>query len=124
MLGAVRPTGARRSWWLREALAAEAAASPHLAAAAPPLRGSTTADVVVVGGGYTGLWTAVLAKERDPGRDVMLVDAQRIGWAASGRAGESSQADVGAASASAGWVTGSAGSPGPPTRSTGPASAT
>ena len=27
-----------------------------------------TADLAVVGGGYTGLWTALLAKERDPGR--------------------------------------------------------
>jgi glycine/D-amino acid oxidase-like deaminating enzyme len=47
----------------------------------------TTADLVVVGGGYTGLWTAVLAKERDPGRDVVLLEAERIGWAASGRNG-------------------------------------
>ena len=34
-----------------------------------------------------GLWTAVLAKERDPGREVVLLEAQRIGWAASGRNG-------------------------------------
>jgi glycine/D-amino acid oxidase-like deaminating enzyme len=42
---------------------------------------------VVVGGGYSGLWTAVLAKERDPGREVVLLEGQRIGWAASGRNG-------------------------------------
>jgi glycine/D-amino acid oxidase-like deaminating enzyme len=41
----------------------------------------------VVGGGYSGLWTAVLAKERDPSRDVVLLEARRIGWAASGRNG-------------------------------------
>lgn len=53
----------------------------------PSLDADTTADLVVVGGGYTGLWTAVLAKEADPGRDVLLVEAARIGWAASGRNG-------------------------------------
>src|SRR3569623_2728310 len=43
-----------------------------------------TADLCVVGGGYSGLWTAILAKERDPGRDVVLLEGNRIGWAASG----------------------------------------
>ena len=41
----------------------------------------------MVGGGYSGLWTAVLAKERDPSRDVVLLEGDRIGWAASGRNG-------------------------------------
>ena len=45
------------------------------------------ADLVVVGGGYTGLWTALRAKERDPGRDVVLLEAARCGEAASGRNG-------------------------------------
>ena len=53
----------------------------------PALPADATADLVVVGGGYTGLWTAVLAKERDPSRSVVLLEAQRIGWAASGRNG-------------------------------------
>ncbi len=53
----------------------------------PALRGDHTADLVVVGGGYTGLWTAVRAKERDPGRRVVLLEARRLGWAASGRNG-------------------------------------
>ncbi|MER5610360.1 FAD-dependent oxidoreductase [Micromonospora tulbaghiae] len=53
----------------------------------PPLAGSHTADLLVVGGGYAGLWTALLAKEADPGRDVLLVDAGTCGWAASGRNG-------------------------------------
>ena len=47
----------------------------------------TRADLVVVGGGYTGLWTALRAKERDPGRDVVLLEATRCGSAASGRNG-------------------------------------
>lgn len=52
-----------------------------------PLRGAVTADLVIVGAGYTGLWTAVLAKLRDPGRRVVIVEANRVGWAASGRNG-------------------------------------
>ena len=55
--------------------------------AAEPLDGATTADLVVVGGGYNGLWTALRSKERYPDHDVMLIEAHRIGWAASGRNG-------------------------------------
>jgi glycine/D-amino acid oxidase-like deaminating enzyme len=44
-------------------------------------------DLCVVGGGYTGLWTAVVAKERDPSADVVLIDAHECGSAASGRNG-------------------------------------
>ncbi len=52
-----------------------------------PVDGATTADLVVVGGGYLGLWTALLAKERDPSRDVVLVEATTCGSEASGRNG-------------------------------------
>lgn len=52
-----------------------------------PLRGAQRADLVIVGAGYTGLWTALLAKLRDPGREVVVVEANRVGWAASGRNG-------------------------------------
>jgi len=44
-------------------------------------------DLCIVGGGYTGLWTAIIAKERDPSRDVILIDAHEVGSAASGRNG-------------------------------------
>ena len=53
----------------------------------PSLPGATTCDLLVVGGGYTGLWTALHAAERDPGATIVLIEAQRIGWAASGRNG-------------------------------------
>ena len=52
-----------------------------------PLVGTRTADLAIVGAGYTGLWTAIRAKERDPERSVIVVEAKRVGWAASGRNG-------------------------------------
>ncbi|MFJ9739808.1 NAD(P)/FAD-dependent oxidoreductase [Streptomyces sp. NPDC101166] len=51
------------------------------------LTGPGTCDLLVVGGGYSGLWTALIAKERDPRRDVVLLEAREVGWAASGRNG-------------------------------------
>ena len=53
----------------------------------PPLQENREADLLVVGGGFTGLWTALQAKERNPNRRVVLVEANTIGWAASGRNG-------------------------------------
>src|SRR5690606_11866458 len=53
----------------------------------PSLPGGMGADLVIVGGGYTGLWTAILAKQRDPGRTVVVLEGRRVGWAASGRNG-------------------------------------
>jgi glycine/D-amino acid oxidase-like deaminating enzyme len=87
VLGGVRPSGTRRSWWLREALAAERVADPHLASAAPPVRGTTTADVVVVGGGYTGMWTALRVTELEPGARVVILEADICGGGPSGRNG-------------------------------------
>ncbi|MFE9410930.1 NAD(P)/FAD-dependent oxidoreductase [Streptomyces sp. NPDC006704] len=55
--------------------------------ALPALTGDEKCDLLVVGGGYSGLWTALIAKERDPGRDVVLIEGKEIGWAASGRNG-------------------------------------
>jgi glycine/D-amino acid oxidase-like deaminating enzyme len=56
-------------------------------ASRPCLHGTDAADLVVIGGGFTGLWTAVCAKQADPGRDVVLLEAQRIGYGGSGRNG-------------------------------------
>jgi glycine/D-amino acid oxidase-like deaminating enzyme len=55
--------------------------------ALPTFAGEAKADVAIVGGGFMGLWAAVEAKERDPGRDVLLLEGGRVGWAASGRNG-------------------------------------
>ena len=51
----------------------------------PPLKGAQKADVCVVGGGYTGLSAALHLAQA--GRDVILLDAQRVGFGASGRNG-------------------------------------
>lgn len=53
----------------------------------PRLTGPLSCDLLVVGGGYTGLWTALHAVERDPGARVVLIEGERVGWAASGRNG-------------------------------------
>ena len=55
--------------------------------AAPALDGPTTADLVVVGGGFTGLWTALCAVEADPGRAVVVLEADETAAGATGRNG-------------------------------------
>ncbi len=52
-----------------------------------PLAGDTDADLVVVGAGFTGLWTAIIAKRRDASRDVVLLEAQHVGYGGTGRNG-------------------------------------
>jgi glycine/D-amino acid oxidase-like deaminating enzyme len=60
---------------------------PDRPAPRPGLGNVRSADLVVVGAGYSGLWTALLAKEADPDRDVLVLEAGSVGWAASGRNG-------------------------------------
>lgn len=49
------------------------------------LRGDVTCDVCIIGGGFTGLSAALHLAER--GYDVVLLEAQRLGFGASGRNG-------------------------------------
>ncbi|MQU04545.1 NAD(P)/FAD-dependent oxidoreductase [Pseudomonas helleri] len=51
----------------------------------PALQGDVVADVCVVGGGFSGLNTALELAER--GMSVVLLEAHKIGWGASGRNG-------------------------------------
>ena len=60
---------------------------PERPAPLPALVGATRTDLLVVGGGFTGLWTALLAKQADPGRDVLLLEGGRIAIGATGRNG-------------------------------------
>ncbi|MFD3756867.1 NAD(P)/FAD-dependent oxidoreductase [Streptomyces sp. NPDC058622] len=73
-LSAARPV----SYWLDD---------PGKPAPQPALTGDEHCDLLVIGAGYSGLWTALLAKERDPARDVVLIEGHEAGWAASGRNG-------------------------------------
>ena len=76
-LNGVRP-GARRSFWLREALAGEPAS---LAAdvAAPPFTGHARVDIAILGGGFTGLWTALRIRELEPGARVAILEQDLCG---------------------------------------------
>ena len=60
---------------------------PGAPAICPPLVASTECDLVIIGGGFTGLWTAILAKEQNPGRDVVLLEGETIAFGGSGRNG-------------------------------------
>jgi glycine/D-amino acid oxidase-like deaminating enzyme len=53
----------------------------------PALEGSATADLAIVGAGFTGLWAALQALEDDPGRDVVILEGERVAFGASGRNG-------------------------------------
>lgn len=61
--------------------------TPHRPAARAAAEGVLETDLLVVGGGFTGLWTALCAVERDPSRSVLLIEADRIAEHATGRNG-------------------------------------
>ena len=53
----------------------------------PALPGDVDADVVIVGAGYSGLWTALHLTRREPSVRVVVVEAEQVGFGASGRNG-------------------------------------
>lgn len=83
------------SFWLADALGKDSGPS----ADRPPLSGPHEADVCIVGAGFTGLWTAYYLALAAPSLRIVLVEAEHVGFGASGRNG--------------GWLTGAlAGHPG------------
>lgn len=71
-----RPGQFPKSWY---------AATADIPAERPPLYGETHADVCVIGAGYTGLSAARHLAQK--GLDVVVLDAHRAGFGASGRNG-------------------------------------
>ena len=59
----------------------------HAGAACPALTTDTDCDLAIVGGGFTGLWAALKAREREPDARIVLLEAGRCGQEASGRTG-------------------------------------
>lgn len=73
----MQPDGGYPDTWYR--------ATAEVPPARPALTGETRADVAVIGAGMAGLTAALeLARERE---NVVLIEAERIGWGASGRNG-------------------------------------
>ncbi len=66
------------SFWLKQVLGEEKGAPLS------PLDGDRRADVAIVGGGYTGLWTAIELKSRDPSLDIVVIEKDICGAGASG----------------------------------------
>jgi len=53
----------------------------------PSLGKDETCELLIVGGGFTGLWAALQAKEREPDTDIILIEQSFVGDGASGRNG-------------------------------------
>lgn len=81
LTGLALTPGAQRSWWLREALAAETAGD------LPPLTGDHKADVVIVGGGFTGMWTAYFLSTLKPDLGITILEQDICGGGPTGRNG-------------------------------------
>ncbi len=52
-----------------------------------PVEDGDECDLLVIGAGFTGLWTAWRALAREPQRSVLVVDAESVGYGATGRNG-------------------------------------
>ena len=74
----------RPLWWEDGVPSPPGAASTAVRYAASP---PSEVDVAIVGGGYTGLWTAYYLLGLDPSLSVVVLEAEHIGFGASGRNG-------------------------------------
>ena len=70
-----------QSPWFREALEVENKLVIN------QLNSRETADICIVGGGYTGLWTALKIKEKNPSTNIIVIEKDLCGSGASGRNG-------------------------------------
>jgi glycine/D-amino acid oxidase-like deaminating enzyme len=74
----------RPLWWEGGIPSPAAASSPKAGYAA---EAPAEVDVAIVGGGYTGLWTAYYLLGLDPSLSVVVLEAEHVGFGASGRNG-------------------------------------
>jgi glycine/D-amino acid oxidase-like deaminating enzyme len=72
--------GAAPPWWVEEAGVLDEPVTG-------PLASNHEVDVAVVGGGYTGLWTALALRDRDPCLRILVLERARVGDGPSGRNG-------------------------------------
>ncbi len=71
----------------------------------PALSGEDTCEIVIIGAGFTGLWSALKARERHPNARIVVLEARRLADAASGRNGGFCAPSIshGVANAAARW---------------------
>lgn len=67
-----------KPYWYDQALKAEG--NPE----ATPLKEAIVTDVCIIGGGYTGLWTALELKQREPDLKIVIIEKNLCGYGASG----------------------------------------
>ena len=64
-----------------------AESSVALSARESPQGLSSDGDIVIIGGGFSGLWTAYYLAKAAPSRSITIIEAEHIGFGASGRNG-------------------------------------
>jgi len=60
---------------------------PARPAPEPELTENISTDLLIIGAGFTGLWAALLAKEENSGRDIVILEGSEAATGASGRNG-------------------------------------
>jgi len=60
---------------------------PDAPKANPSLNETISADLTIVGAGFSGLWAALQAIEDQPGRKIVVLEAENVGFGASSRNG-------------------------------------
>ena len=60
---------------------------PARPAPEPALVEDITTELLIIGAGFTGLWTALLAKEANPSREIVILEASEVAQGATGRNG-------------------------------------
>ena len=75
------------SYWFKQALEQEFGSIKAGLESTKPLQKDVNCDIAIVGGGYTGLWTAILIKQQEPQKHVVVIEKDLCGSGASGANG-------------------------------------